>query len=169
MILETILLAGFEALLFMLITLGFNLKSLARDRLVLTWIALSLIIKGCQVFLFGIPIITQLSSVVLCSLVISIIHRIKFTECLKKCLILVFCIMLVSELIWYVVLASFINLDIYTTLNVLQKFIYGLVCRILELSLIYLYIKGVFRIGILWFIGKEEKEVEVAEDEETEE
>lgn len=165
-ILEILLISSIDALLLMFMILGFNLKSLARDRLFLTWVILALFLWICPTVMLKIPLITQLFMCLGSSFIISKMFKLSFKECFIKSTILVFVFMLMVEVIWFIVGSLIYGSQIYNVFNIFQKFIYGLSARILELFLIYIYIKGVFYMGMFWFVGKEEVEVE---DEETEE
>lgn len=170
-LLDFVLIAGFESLLTLLIVLGFNWKSLAKSKLLLAWLAITICIRTVPIITFGIPIITQSITATFSAFILFKLFNFNFKKCIINCFIMAFGIMLVSELIWYVIIKNFINLNIYSTLNVFQKFIYGLGGRFIEILLIYFYRKGCVDMGYYWFLAKEEnEEVEVeVEDEETEE
>lgn len=140
-ILDFVLIAGFESLLTLLMVLGFNWKSLAKGKLFLAWFLITTCIYFCPIVMFGIPIITQITMIISTAYIIHKIFDLKLKKCIIDCAVMVFIIMLLSEFLWFILMRNFININIYETLNIIQKFIFGLGARFIELTLIYLYKK----------------------------
>lgn len=143
-ILEIVLSAGVESLFIMLIVLGFNWKSLAKGKLFITFTLLSVFLWICQLATFRIPVISQLFIILGTSFILYTILNIDFKKCIVNICVLVFMIMLPSEVLWFIILKTFVNFDISNALDIVQKFKYGIGVRIFELPLIYFYTKGVF-------------------------
>lgn len=162
-ILEFVLLNGVEGALFLLMCVGFDVKSLAKGKLFWSWFILTCIIYFVPIVLMGIPLLTQFTSLFLSAILMSVMFKFDLKLMCKRLFILLFLIMLPSEAIWYLIVNKIVNMDIYITLDTLSKFKLGIGGRIMELILTYLYFKGAFYMK-MWFLGNTKKDSEVKKE-----
>lgn len=125
---------------FMCVFICVNLnRNVAVSKFVLAW-GLCTFTVGIYPMLISIPVLLQLIFCAVNAYIISSIFDLKYMECLKRLLILGFVIMLLCEVMTYIVVLNVFNFNAFTLqVDTMQKFIYGLPTRVIELLLIYTF------------------------------
>lgn len=88
-----------------------------------------------------IPVLPQILMTVVNAYVLSKIFELDFKFCLKRVAVLCFGIALISEAVYYMMVKTIGIIDIFNMNVILDRFLYAIPIRIVELTVIYLYKK----------------------------